>query len=236
MRGVCMDATVRKEAQADRDRLQERERVASLEKAALQERQRLARELHDSVSQALYGIGLGAQTALDALGKDRDWEAAAEAMRYVHDLSGAGIAEMRALIFELRPESLEQDGLVEALDRHAASVHARHALQVDTRLGVEPDIPLETKEALYRIAQEALYNAVRHARASTVSLCLELTAEAVTLAIGDNGVGFEPRSAYPGHLGLTSMRERAAAVGAELTIRTAAGQGTRVQAVVPIRG
>src|SRR6185436_16953752 len=105
MRGVCQDITVRKAHEMERAQLHERERAASEARAALEERQRLARELHDSVSQALYGIALGAQTALGALREDHDLDAAADAVEYVHKLADASIAEMRALIFELRPES-----------------------------------------------------------------------------------------------------------------------------------
>ena len=124
--------------------------------ASLEERQRLARELHDSVSQALYGIALGTRTARLRLGDDP--HNAAEPIDYVMSLAEAGLAEMRALIFELRPESLEQEGVVAAIEKQAASTQARYKLAVETALGDEPDCALDVKEALYRIAQEALHN------------------------------------------------------------------------------
>ena len=147
MRGVLMDVTERKDAEEERNRLMASEQAAVEARIALEERQKLARELHDSVSQSLYGLGTAAQTARSALDEDHDPEAASRALGYVVLMADAGLAEMRALISELRPESLAQEGLVAALERHVASVRARHTLQVTTDLGAEPDVPLATKEA-----------------------------------------------------------------------------------------
>ena len=199
--------------------------------AALVERQRLARELHDSVSQALYGIALGARTARALL--DRDPDRVAEPLDYVLQLAEAGLTEMRALIFELRPESLETEGLVGALVKQAEAVRARHRVAVETSLCDEPDVPLALKEALYRIAQEALHNAVKHARAARVELRLACDAGGIGLEVADDGVGFDPSGAFPGHLGLRSMRERVAALGGTLEIDSAPGRGTRVRARIP---
>lgn len=201
------------------------------EKAALEERQRLARELHDSVSQALYGIALGARTARTLL--DRDPRRAAEPLDYVLELAEAGLAEMRALIFELRPESLETEGLVAALEKQASSLRARYRLAVDAILGPEPDLPTDVKEALYRVAQEALHNTVKHARAQHVWLTLTSDADGVALEVRDDGVGFDPAGDYPGHLGLRSMRERAQQAGATLTIESHPGHGTTIGVRLP---
>jgi signal transduction histidine kinase len=132
--------------------------------AVLEERQRLARELHDSVSQALYGISLGAHTARTLL--ERDPGKLAEPLGYVLSQAETALMEMRALIFELRPESLETEGLVAALSRQAVALHARHGIEVSAELGDEPDLPLKVKQELYRFAQEALHNTVKHARAN----------------------------------------------------------------------
>lgn len=202
-------------------------------KAALEERQRLARELHDSVSQALYGIVLGTRTAKTLL--TRDPARVAEPLEYVMGLAEAGIAEMRALIFELRPESLEQEGLVAALAKQAASAQARHGLTVDLDLTDEPGLALEAKQALHRIAQEALHNVVKHAGAARVRLGLASEGARVVLVIEDDGRGFDSGGSFPGHLGLTSMRERAEALGGSLEIASAPGAGTRVAAAVPLR-
>ncbi len=200
--------------------------------AALQERQKLARELHDSVSQALFGIALGARTARTLL--DRDPARVAEPLDYVLSLAEAGLTEMRALIFELRPESLETEGLVAAITKQAASLKARHSIEATTTLCPEPDVPLPIKEALYRIGQEALHNMVKHARATHVAVTMVCTAQQIALTICDNGVGFDPGGDFPGHLGLRSMRERVMRLGGELTISSASGQGTTICATVPV--
>ncbi|MCE7987555.1 MAG: PAS domain S-box protein [Caldilinea sp. CFX5] len=199
--------------------------------AAGQERQRLARELHDSVSQALYGIALGARTARTLL--DRDPQKVAEPLDYVLQLAEAGLAEMRALIFELRPESLALEGLVAALEKQAASLRVRHQIAVQTHLMPEPEVALDLKEVFYRIAQEALHNIVKHARASHVTVTLSQADNALVLAVADNGQGFDPSGEFPGHLGLKSMRERAIQLGGTLTITSAPGQGTRVDLQIP---
>jgi signal transduction histidine kinase len=202
------------------------------ELAAVEERQKLARELHDSVSQALYGIALGLHTA--RLQLDRDPAQLPESLDYLLSLAEAALAEMRGLIFELRPESLESEGLVAALAKQAAAVQARHAVQVETELcAEEPVLSLRTKQELYRIAQEALQNTVKHAHARTVDLVLRQTAGAVILEVHDDGVGFDPLGAFPGHLGLRSMRERVAHLGGALQIESDPDQGTRIVAHVP---
>jgi PAS domain S-box-containing protein len=201
-------------------------------KAALEERQRLARELHDSVSQALYGIALGARTARTQL--ERDPKRAAEPLDYVLKLAEAAVAEMRALIFELRPESLAKEGLVTALDKQASALRARYGLKVETTLPEEPQLPFAAKEALYRVAQEALHNVVKHAGAKNADLALEVGGGRVSLTIADDGVGFDPSGDFPGHLGLKSMRERLESIGGCLYIESAPEEGTRLSASVPL--
>jgi signal transduction histidine kinase len=201
------------------------------ELAALEERQRLARELHDSVSQALYGIALGLHTARIQL--DRDPDGLPDSLNYLLSLAEAALAEMRALIFELRPESLEHEGLVAALSKQATALRARHNLIVLMDLGEEPSLPLLAKQELYRIAQEALQNVVKHAHANTVNLALRQTPDTVMLEIRDDGVGFDPLGSYPGHLGLRSMRERVGRMGGELRIESAPGHGAHLVVQVP---
>jgi signal transduction histidine kinase len=202
------------------------------ELAAVEERQKLARELHDSVSQALYGISLGAHAARTAL--SREPVEAAEPLDYVLMLAEAALAEMRALIFELRPESLEREGLVSALTKQGAALQARHEMIVQTDLCEEPRLSLTVKQELYRIAQEAMHNTVKHAHASKVDLVLHRTANAVILEVRDDGVGFDPQGSFPGHLGLRSMRERVRHLGGILQIESAPGQGTHMLAQVPL--
>lgn len=203
------------------------------ELAALQERQKLARELHDSVSQALYGIALGLHSARIQL--DRDPGELRESLDYLLTLAEAGLAEMRALIFELRPESLETEGLIAALTKQVAALQARHEIVVSTSLCDEPDLSLRTKQELYRIAQEAMHNTVKHARASEVVLRLEQTAGGITMEVRDDGVGFVTSASFPGHLGLHSMRERVTNLGGTFEIESTPGAGVRICVRVPDR-
>ena len=202
------------------------------DKAALEERQLLARELHDSVSQALFGIGLGARTARTLL--DRDPAQAAKPLDFVVTLAEAGLTEMRALIFQLRPDALETEGLVRLLEQQAAALRTRHSLVVATDLAAEPAASPAIKEMLYRIAQEALHNVAKHAQARSVTLRLRQLPETLLLEIADDGVGFDPDGSFPGHLGLRSMRERAAQQGATVEIESAPGLGARTLVTVPI--
>ncbi|GAC1319120.1 MAG: hypothetical protein NVS2B16_24420 [Chloroflexota bacterium] len=212
----------------DNARLHERAREA----AVLEERQRLSRELHDSVTQALYGIGVGAQTTRLMLEKDPG--RAAESNDYVISLARAGMAEMRALIFELRPESLEMEGLAAALRKQASALQARHEIPVTVSLCAEPQTPLIMKEALYRIAQEALHNVVKHARATQVFIALVCRDGEIGLEIEDNGAGFDTDEPFPGHLGLQSMRERATSLGGTLETNSRPGEGTKIRASIPL--
>jgi signal transduction histidine kinase len=210
----------------------ERARQRAHDLAALEERTRLARELHDSVSQALYGIGLGAQTAYRSL--DKNPTMVRESVEYVLTLAEAGLAEMRALIFELRPESLETEGLAVAHAKQAASNQARHGIEVQIELGDEPQMVLATKESLYRVAREALHNVVKHASASRIMLRMRNEDNLLKLEVVDNGVGFETTKDFPGHLGLHSMRERVLQMGGEISIKSAQGNGTQLTVILPV--
>jgi PAS domain S-box-containing protein len=202
------------------------------DKAALEERQRLARELHDSVSQALYAIALNSAAAAESVRK-HDARRTSRLVKQVRQLARAGLAEMRALIFELRAESLAEEGLVAALKKQAAAVEARHELKIRLAYGAEPELPLASKEALYRIAQEALHNVVKHARARDAEITLELDNSQVVMTVRDRGQGFEP-SAFPGHLGLRSMQERAEALGGTFSVESAPRAGTAVRVRLPL--
>lgn len=200
--------------------------------AALEERQKLARELHDSVSQALYGIVLGARTARTLV--EREPVKAIEPLDYILSLSEAGLAEMRALIFELRPESLQTEGLVAAVGKLVNAVGARYQLKVQIEASEEPGVALEVKESLYRIAQEALNNIAKHARAQHVEIRLAQGNGQLILKISDDGIGFNTAQSFPGHLGLHSMRERAEKAGGIFAIESAPDQGARIQVTIPL--
>ncbi len=203
--------------------------------ASLKERHRLARDLHDSVSQALYGINLGVQTARTLLERYPDKpEALQEPLDYLISLSDAALTEMRALIFELRPETLEKEGLVAVLTKQAKAVQTRHNLKVSTSFIEEPMLPLEVKEALYRVAQEALNNAIKHAHATELNITMEMDENWLVLEVRDNGRGFNPEAEYPGHYGLISMRERLEHYSGRLEIISAPGQSTLIRARLPV--
>jgi len=142
---------------------------------------------------------------------------------------------MRALIFELRPESLETEGLVAALIKQAAALEARHDVPVEIDLCDEPSLSLPVKQELYRVAQEALHNTFKHASASQVHVRLDRTAETIILEIRDNGVGFDATSSFPGHLGLLSMQERVKDLAGVLSIESTPGEGTMICAQIPAR-
>lgn len=200
------------------------------ELAALEERQKLARELHDSVSQVLYGIALGARTARALL--ESEPHRAVEPMEYCLSLAEAGLAEMRSLIFELRPESLEKEGLVAALTKQADALHARMDIQIHTHFCDEPLVSLETKQVFYRVAQEALQNIFKHSQANLVELNLENAGKTLRMTIRDNGRGFDVSQEFTGHMGLLSMKERIQKIGGAFSIASVPQKGTTLQAEV----
>lgn len=199
--------------------------------AAVEERQRLARELHDSVAQTFYSIALAAHSAKAHL--DEDAEPATRRLDHILELSEAGLTEMKALIFDLQAEGLRRDGLVRALRHHVEAISARHDVRVEVDLGEEPQATIEAKEAVYGIAREALQNVVRHAAAGELSLLLTRATGSLCVEVRDNGKGFSPDTVGMQTLGLRSMRERADAVGGSVEISSAPGQGTVVRACIP---
>lgn len=229
---IIEDITQRKRSEETLRQTQAALALDIQKRSALEERQRLARELHDSVSQALYGVSLGVHTALVQL--DTDHAKTREALDFALSLAQAGLMEMRALIFELRPESLEREGLVAALARQVEALRARHHIEVEVSLCDEPAASPPAKEACYRIAQEALQNAVRHARAGRLTIHLTSGPDGLLLEVGDDGVGFNSAADYPGHLGLRSMQERAQQAGGTLDVISAPGSGTRIRAQIPL--
>jgi signal transduction histidine kinase len=229
-----LTSTLRRHVEQARHREQEAHLLSqqAQELAALRERQRLARELHDSVSQDLYGVNLAVRAAREAL--NRDPREAIAPLEYVSAQAEAGLAEMRALIFELRPESLVTEGLVAALFGQVAVLRTRYKLTVDAQLGEEPDLLMEEKQSLYRIAQEALHNIIKHAHASTVRLRLAQEGRELILEIHDDGKGFDPVGPFPGHFGLQSLRERATQLGGTCSIESNPSQGTHLRVCIPI--
>jgi signal transduction histidine kinase len=206
------------------------------EQAHTAERTRLARELHDSVSQALFSMTMHAGTAQLALEKAGIAEdsPAARAVGRLLTLTAGALAEMRALIFELRPGALAEEGLVSALGRQAAAISAREEVQI-TVTGPQERLPLPaaTEEHCCRLVLEAWHNTVKHAGAAAIATATASDGAAVTVRVTDDGHGFDPAAVPPGHLGLRTMRERAAAAGATLDVVSAPGQGATIALRLP---
>ncbi|NDJ77156.1 MAG: GAF domain-containing protein, partial [Chloroflexi bacterium] len=186
------------------------------EVAAAAERSRLARELHDAVSQTLFSAHMIAGV-LPRLW-ERDQVVARAQLEQLHQLTRGAQAEMRILLLELRPEALVATALSDLLQQLAQATSSRATVPVSVDVVGTCDPPLESKVALYRIAQEALNNVVKHADAEMVHLSLNAAVDTITLTVADDGCGFNPESVSDERLGQRSMRERAAAIGAHLTV------------------
>jgi signal transduction histidine kinase len=210
---------------------------ASRERSIAEERNRLARDLHDALTQRLFSLNLTLEAAATtATGGDP--APTVEAISQARALVDSALAELRTLIFELRPPELDTDGLVGALRKHAELLSRAHGIAVsvaDERPPGAPRPATGTERQLLRVAEEALSNAVRHSGARVVTVRLAGDGGTVVLSVADDGQGFDPaaRSIASRRLGLTSMRERVEALGGTLEITSAAGRGTTVSASVP---
>lgn len=220
-------------------RLYERSRELSI----LSERNRLALELHDVVSQKLFSLSLSADAAATLLGRDTD--AAHAQLERVRELAREALAELRSLILGLRPADLDKDGLEGALRKEVEMLSRVHAIDVELHVDC-PGPPVgngdpvgdgERQLEVLRIAHEALHNAVRHAAARRVAVELTGRGQTLRLEVADDGVGFDPEDPElrSRHLGLTSMEERARELGGTLSLRSTPGHGTRVTLEVPRR-
>jgi len=206
--------------------------------SVLEERARLARDLHDAVSQKLFSIRVKARAASVLASRDPasgDTDRAAAEMESVAALAGDAQAELRAVIDGLAPPDITEGGLAGSLRRYALLAGKAHGVRVRFTADGLPPLGADREAALYRIAQEALHNALRHSGAAEVCVSVCAAARRVTLEVSDQGKGFVPELAAGGR-GLPSLRERAAGSGAALVIRSAPGQGTTVQVVMPVAG
>ncbi len=203
--------------------------------ATLEERQRVARELHDSVAQAIYGITLYAEAATRLLAAGKVAKAA-EHLRELRDTAQEALRDMRLLLFELRPPELEQVGLAAALQARLEAVEGRAGLETELRVEGEGRLPFEIEEGLYRIAQEALNNALKHAQARKVTVYLRQDERGVTLEVADDGIGFDPKAVEGKGMGLRSIAERVRLMGGRLEIQSGPGKGTRVRVNIGTRG
>jgi PAS domain S-box-containing protein len=235
-RAITVDGTFAGIQGATRD-ISEQVRLATAlrrqagELAAGEERAHLARELHDSVTQALFSMTLVSRSVEMLI--ERDPATARAQLAQLRDLQREALAEMRALIFELRPGNLEQDGLVRALKTHSGALQGRLGLPIVVESDLAERLPLALEEVLYRIAQEALHNIVKHAAAQQVRLGIHGEGDHVVLRITDDGKGFDPATVPEGHLGLAGMRARADRIGASFDVTSRVARGTTVTVTVP---
>jgi len=200
--------------------------------AALEERQRLARELHDSVTQSLYGITLYSQAAAGHLAMEH-YDEVDKYLDEINLISQEALAEMRLLIHQLRPPVLDKEGLLTALQSRLSSVEGRAGLKTNLRADLATRLPFAMEEGLYHIAQEALNNSLKHAHARSVNVSLHQNGPIVTLEVADDGIGFDVAQAYQaGKMGLTDMDDHAAEIGGKLTITSERDQGTRIRVEV----
>ncbi len=212
-------------------------RIQAVAAAAEEERSRLARDLHDSVSQALFGIGMGIHTALQL--SDSNPAAVKEPLNYALSLSQAALAEMRTLIMQLRPDLLEQHGLRGVLHMQAEVLRARHNMHVDTLIDAEePAVEDVLKEAIYRVVTEALHNVVKHAHAKRAAMSMTVSDGLCSVTIADDGVGFDTVQRFPSHFGLRIMRERMENLGGQMRIDSSTdpdNHGTTITISAPVR-
>jgi two-component system nitrate/nitrite sensor histidine kinase NarX len=200
--------------------------------AASEERNRLARELHDAVTQTLFSASLIAEVAPRIWEKDP--EQGRQRLDELRELTRGALAEMRTLLLELRPATLTESSLPELLRQLAEAVIGRSRLAVELTVEGEGELPPESQVVFYRIAQESLNNITKHADAGNVSIILRFEPQAVSLSVADDGRGFDAADLSPDSLGMGIMRERAAGIGAALTINSSIGEGTEVTCVWPL--
>jgi len=215
---------------------QETLRQKEMEKAITEERSRLARELHDSVTQSLHSSTLMAEAGQRLAGAGDIGRARGYLIR-LGEISQQALREMRLLVYELRPLALKEFGLVGALQQRLDAVERRSGVEVQLSIEEELELPERIEEELFRVAMEALNNASKHANLTRVTVSIQKKDKhdipCIELAIVDNGIGFDPESRDDeGGLGLISMRERIDKLGGELTIISAPDEGTQVKACV----
>jgi signal transduction histidine kinase len=205
------------------------------EKASLEERSRLARDLHDSATQTVFSMGMLAQAARRQ--HERGSERLGETLDRIAVLSQQAHAELRALLVELRPDDLIEQGFEQALARLVAAVRTRSRARIEIAGTLTAPLPAPRAIVVFRIVQEALNNAIKHARASVVTVSLEECADGPRVTVRDDGLGFDPAAVTvrgTGGLGMRSMRERAASTGLVLDVLSAPGAGTSVQVLIPL--
>jgi NarL family two-component system sensor histidine kinase LiaS len=198
------------------------------ELATMEERNRLARDLHDSVKQQVFATTMQIGAARSLL--EQDSGAAREHLNEAEQLSRQAQAELNALILELHPATLESKGLIQVLKAHIADWSRQNNIASEIIILEEPHLPMEVEQTLFRVTQEALANVAKHSEATNVKIQVSGENKGASIAISDNGKGFDVTLANGKGIGLRSMRERMEALGGELRIDSETGQGTRITA------
>jgi signal transduction histidine kinase len=199
--------------------------------AVVQERQRLARELHDSVTQLLYSQVLFSGAGRKELHQGNRSQAESHLAR-IESAAQQALKEMRLLVYELRPPNDLEEGLAVAIERRLEAVERRTGMVARLIVSGEEKLPPAASLALYRIAEEALNNTLKHASAATVLVALRFNHHEASLEVADDGRGFDHTSRPEGGMGLINMRDRAASLGSRLSIDSAPGQGTRISVTI----
>jgi signal transduction histidine kinase len=198
-----------------------------------EERTRLARELHDALSQTLLALALTADLAADSAGAG-DRSAVREHLDQIRSLARTARRELRALVDDLRPADLARDGLVETLRKYLDMVARAGDVVVAAQLDDVDDLPDQTQRAVLRITQEAVHNAVRHGRPSHIEVRADRHDSEMVLRIRDDGAGFDRRADTGRTMGLVSMRDRAVTVGGRFELHSARGEGTEIVVRIPV--
>jgi signal transduction histidine kinase len=198
--------------------------LQSLELGKIEERQRIARDLHDAVSQTLFSASVLAETLMMSSNDDQ----MTGGLQRIYQLTQGAMAEMRTLLIELRPEALEKTRLSDLLHHLADMMGARTRAEVQVHIQQNAALDPDVKTVFYRVAQEALNNIIKHARANAIIIELNQHDEETMLRISDDGSGFDPARLPPGHFGISFMAERAHLIGAKLFVRSVINQGTDV--------
>lgn len=204
----------------------------SQELATIQERQRIARDLHDAVSQTLFTSSVVAESALKQW--DINPDKAYTLVEKTHRLTRNALNEMRTLLLELRPQSMERVSLDELFERLVQLTENRKNVSIHLQMDAIPPLPADIKVGLYRIVQEALNNAAKHSGATEMSLIVERLSHSMKVVVTDNGRGFDIEGVNTSSLGLNIMRERAETIGADLEIASLPNSGTQVKIVCPL--
>ena len=222
-----MDEVINIVSLAKRQKDQRNQSAKAVEEAITAERNRLARELHDAVTQTLFSASLIAEVLPELW--DMDETEARKSTEELRQLTRGALAEMRTLLLELRPAALTQARFTDLLKQLSEAVTGRARLPIHVDQSGDCEMPLEVKLAFYRIAQESLNNIIKYARATQVEIKIRLEIGQISMEIRDNGIGFDPSTVKPTSLGMKIMRERADAIHAHFGITSLPGKGTTVR-------